>query len=117
MLFGLIGRKKLNLCKRKDALLHILVKYTTIFILLQFRKRRSPVIMHYNIKGHDVTIKIIAVTKNLILLYCKYIISVGIAVGDKNSLGGGEQNLPEYFLICPNMTDLVGKFHVINYLN
>jgi len=27
-----------------------------------------------------------------------------IAVGGKNSLGGGEQNLHEYFFTCPNMT-------------
>jgi len=27
---------------------------------------------------------------------------------------GGEENLIEYFFTSPNMTDLVGKFHVIN---
>jgi len=35
------------------------------------------------------------------------------AVRDKISLGegGDEQNLPEYFFTCPNMTNLVDKFH------
>jgi len=44
-----------------------------------------------------------------------------ITVGDKNSLGaggrGGQTKFVVIFFICPNMTDLVGKFHVINYLN
>jgi len=36
----------------------------------------------------------------------------------QNSLGeGGEQNLPKYFFTCPNMTNLVDKFHVKNCLN
>jgi len=30
---------------------------------------------------------------------------------------GGEQDLHEYFFTCPNMTNLVGKFHDINCLN
>jgi len=25
--------------------------------------------------------------------------------------------LPEYFFTCLNMTNLIGKYHVINYLN
>jgi len=33
-----------------------------------------------------------------------------IAVGDKTVWGGANK-------ICPNMTNLVGKFHVINCLN
>jgi len=36
-----------------------------------------------------------------------------IAAGDKNSLEG-EQNLPEYFFTRLNMTNLVGKYHMLN---
>jgi len=35
--------------------------------------------------------------------------------GDKNSLGG-EQNLPEYFFTCPNMTNLVGNITKVDRL-
>jgi len=44
------------------------------------------------------------------------VLRASIVEGDK-IIWGSEQTLPKYFFTCPNMTDLVGKFHVINCLN